>query len=557
MALLLFLLALAVRVVAWRATPDAAWPYSALYKGDALVFLEQARELQQGRVPELGLPIHPPGTPRLLALTWNGERGGFAAVRALWVLLGALSAPLLFLAAQPAFGQRVAAVAAGGLTWLHGSVSLSLSPGSEAPALVLLLAGLVVLARGPARSLSAGALFGLLAGLACLFRVELGLAVLLLLAWLAWRARRPRPALAAVAGLALALGPWHVQAWNALARANGEPAPGPTLPPSLRADWSPEAAAWRERLPGFARATSAAFVAATVRHRGRARVEPVDTGLLEEAFGTTPRPLPRFPFVSLYGPLNFALANRPGSDGGFSPGLLDERPPLRPAPEAYPQALVAGLPPPQLALSYPPHLRLVNDGYALGLSSLRADPAAGLRLLGIKLAWAWRGVATGLGGSNLPLGLSGTRRAVDIFVADDTALASGWRLLLLGLALAGVVAGARLGLLGALLPWLALSAAPLAAALAFFGYARLGALALPAFALLWALALERWFWPALEGRGPRAVAGALLGLSLVLLVVDLGFAARRPQRFVDERQVRPQADPFPADVHRHQRVETR
>mgnify|MGYP003379861347 CR=1 FL=1 len=89
-------------------------------------------------------------------------------------------------------------------------------------------------------------------------------------------------------------------------------------------------------------------------------------------------------------------------------------------------------------------------------------------------------------------------------MADDTALARGWRLLLLGLALAGVVAASRLGRFGALLPWLALSAAPVAAALAFFGYARLGALALPAFALLWALALERWFWPALARRGPRA-----------------------------------------------------
>ena len=67
LALLLFLLGLAVRGLAWRATPDAAWPYSALYKGDALVFLEQARELQRGRPPELGLPIHPPGTARLLA----------------------------------------------------------------------------------------------------------------------------------------------------------------------------------------------------------------------------------------------------------------------------------------------------------------------------------------------------------------------------------------------------------------------------------------------------------------------------------------------------------
>ena len=555
LALLLFLLGLAVRGLAWRATSDAAWPYSALYKGDALVFLEQARELQRGRPPELGLPIHPPGTARLLAWTWNGQRSGFAAVRALWVVMGALAAPLLFLAARPAFGERVAAVAAGGMALLHGSVTLSLSPGSEAPALLLLLAGLLALVRGPGPVGAAG--FGALGGLACLFRVELVVAVALLLAWLAWRCRRPRPVLGALAGLALALLPWHLQAWSTLARSNHELAPGPTLPPEMRADWSPEAAAWRERWPGFARATAAAFVEATVRHRGRARVEPTDAGLLEEAFGSTPQPLARFPFVSLYGPLNFALANRPGSDGGFSPSLLEQRPPLRPAPEAYPPALVAGLPPPQLAFSYPPHLRLVNDGYALGLAALRADPSASLRLIGAKLAWCWRGVATGLGAANLPLGSSGTRRAVDVFVADDTALALAWRLGLAALALAGLLGARGLGRGTALLPWLALGAGPAAAALAFFGYARLGALALPAFALLWALALERWLWPRLEARGPRAVAGALLGLALLVLVADLGWAAGRPQRFVDGRQVRPQADPFPADVHRHQRIETR
>ena len=353
--LLLLLLALTVRVVAWRATPDAAWPYSALYKGDALVFLEQARELQHGRAPELGLPIHPPGTARLLALAWSGESAGFPRVRLLWVLLGALSAPLLYLAAAPTLGPRVAAVAAGALATLHGSVVLALSPGSEAPASLLVLAALALAPRVRGRlDLPGWALFGLLLGLACLFRVELALAVALLLAWLAWRARRPGPPLAAIAGLALALLPWHLQAWSALARVNGEAPPGPALPPGMRAGWSPEAAAWRDRLPGFARTTAAAFVEATVRHRGRARVEAADAGLLDQAFGSTPQPLPRWPFVSLYGPLNFALANRPGGDGGFSPGLLDEKPPLRPSASAYPPALVSGLPPPQLALTYPP-----------------------------------------------------------------------------------------------------------------------------------------------------------------------------------------------------------
>lgn len=211
---LLFLLALTVRVVAWRATPDAAWPYSALYKGDALVFLEQARELQHGRAPELGLPIHPPGTARLLALTWSGESAGFSRVRLLWVLLGAFSVPLLYLAAAPTLGPRVAAVAAGALATLHGSVVLALSPCSEAPASVLVLAALALAPRVRGRlELPGWALYGLLLGLACLFRVEL------------------RPDRGPAAGLARLAGP---PARAAARRDRGADAgPAPLAPPGL------------------------------------------------------------------------------------------------------------------------------------------------------------------------------------------------------------------------------------------------------------------------------------------------------------------------------------
>ena len=65
-ALLLFVAALALRWLFWQATPDAAWPYSACYKGDAPVWLAYAEALREGRPFELGLPMRPPGAAYLI-----------------------------------------------------------------------------------------------------------------------------------------------------------------------------------------------------------------------------------------------------------------------------------------------------------------------------------------------------------------------------------------------------------------------------------------------------------------------------------------------------------
>ena len=57
---LLFLVALGLRLLFWQATPDAAAPYPAYYKGDAPSWLAYARALQESQVFELGLPLRPP-----------------------------------------------------------------------------------------------------------------------------------------------------------------------------------------------------------------------------------------------------------------------------------------------------------------------------------------------------------------------------------------------------------------------------------------------------------------------------------------------------------------
>ena len=54
---LLFLVALGLRLLFWQATPDAAAPYPAYYKGDAPSWLAYARALQESQVFELDLEL--------------------------------------------------------------------------------------------------------------------------------------------------------------------------------------------------------------------------------------------------------------------------------------------------------------------------------------------------------------------------------------------------------------------------------------------------------------------------------------------------------------------
>jgi hypothetical protein len=169
--------------------------------------------------------------------------------------------------------------------------------------------------------------------------------------------------------------------------------------------------------------------------------------------------------------------------------------------------LVSGLPPRELAFTYPPHLALVNDGYAMGWRWLAADPALALRRGIVRLARFWAGAATGLTGYGLPGGLSGTRYAVDLTVADGL-VARAWAIVVLVACAAGLIAARHRV---ALLPWLFLLITKAAAAVLFFGYARLGATAIPVVALLMALALERW-WPA------NARWGKERGLRVALLL---------------------------------------
>ncbi len=571
-AVAIFLFALVLRLSFWQATPDVAWGHTAYYKGDAPTWLEYARAIQQERPFELGLPLRPPGNAYLIAALWDGSDQDLWRLRFTWCLLGALAVALVYGAARRAFGMRVALVTglwAGAST---GLLMLSTSLNNETPYLVLLAAILYLWPQVEERRRTWILLaWGLLHALACLVRVEHALFFALALGLLAWRWARGSgegwrgwaPGLGAVAAaFAAALLPWHLEAWREIERFNATPVPldagAEQAYQRLEAavahlEWEPGAGDERRRLPPFIRRVASDFVAATVLVRGRQRVRAEDFAVLEDAFGYRPEPLGGHPFVALYGDLNFYLANHPRATGGFDRSPLEWPPPLEGGASRYPLVMVQGLPPPDLAFQYLPHLRIINEGYRLGWQWISDQPPEFLELAWRKLEIFWQGAGLGFTGYGLPLGTGGLRRPVDLVTPEAGALGAGWRLALLVLVLVGLIRARRAPVM---LPWLLFLASRVVVTVVFFGYARQGATVVPVVALFAALAV---LGPGAESaasrdRRRRWLRGALAA-GVLLAGVEAVRWASGPEVTIDGRPVGA-AEPFP-DRHAPRRIEVR
>jgi hypothetical protein len=544
LALLLFAAALLTRLLFWQATADRDWAWSAFYKGDAPLWIEYAYALQHDQPFELGLPIHPPGTAWLGSLLWNGRQSGMAWLRFAWVLLGACIPLLVFLAADRAFGLRAAAIAGGFTTISTGLMILSASIDSETPYLVLVVASFWL--GGEMKTGRQIAIWSALNGMACLFRVDHLLFSVLALAFFAIRWRAIKPLMVSLIFFALPLVPWHLHAWSAIRRFNEEPrqltpveehAVSSVEQALQDMPWTEDARRRRDELPGFVRRTGTSFVTATVYFRGGRTIRGEDFSVLEEAFGYFPRPLQRFPFVSLYGPLNFYLANNPQATSGFDRSPLDAPPPLAGGPSRYPSFLIQGLPPAQLSFVYPPHLRLFNEGYAHGRQWIADHPRHFARLAARKASHFLAGATHGVTGYGVPAGLSGMRRAVDLVAPEPPLL---WQIAILALSLVGIALHWRNA---ALWPWLLFLASKIAVAILFFGYARQGALVIPVLAVLIGLAASRW-----NEQRTMTITAIILVAALATEIVRF---ASRPSILLDGGFV------DPVEVHRDHIVEVR
>ncbi len=517
-AVTMFAAGLLLRLAYWllSAQPDA--PATADYAGDA-AYWQQIAAGQAGL--EAVLPFRPPAMSWLAQACWDGS-GAALLPRLLLALMGAAIGPGLYLATRASLGGTTAQIAGWICALSHGLIVLGGGVHSEIPYLLLVTLTLADFERlRTQRSLAAAARWSLLHAGATLFRADHLLHWSLCMLWLMAKKQQARARDLGLAGLvfALALLPWQVHANRAVDDFNagrlGRPAPDLPLPGFL--PWDADAMAAVRAMPAFAQAPSAAFVNDSVRARGRDRVTRQDLDILVEAYGCTPEPLHKG-LVAIYGPLNFFLANAAEGDGGFTRAPLDRRPAFAGGMHLYPTGIERVLPK-ELELGYPPHLQAMNHGYREGLRWLFAHPGDAAQRLVAKLMQAWRGATTGLGLCNLPLGRSATRAPVDLAVAGGP-LAGLWRWSLLALLAYGAWTGRRDPWLAPFAIWGLASAAVCAT---FFGYARLGALCIPAAAALWSAALTAA--PPIRRVFATTRPRMLIAMAIALLLLDLAAAA--------------------------------
>lgn len=518
-AVVLFVFGLALRLLFWHAGPDAGPAWHVGFQGDAPEWQKLAQNHAHGVVDELmRLPLRPPGMEWLVATLWNGDPSAAWWPRAVFAALGALVAPLVWLLLRQRLAPPAALLAAGLCAVSSNLLLLGSGLHVELPFLVLTLVAVLLHERLVVRaSVPVAIACGALNAALCLLRAEHLLTFATLLALLVWQGAPARWRTVGLATLAFAatVAPWQLTAWSMTDAYNREGAPnlppaGVVIPNGL--PWTADALTAVRALPAFQQAPTYQFVTDTVRVRGGRDVRAVDLDIVRQAYGCWPEPLPKS-FVCLYGGLNFFLANTPEANGAFSREALDRPPPLTGGDASYPPGLRRVLPRAgTIAFGYPPHLDAIVHGYRKGLHELASDPGgAALRLL--RKAWfGVEGAVGGVGGYALPIGLSGTRRPVDMVTATGW-WPVVWRVGVLAVALAGLWTLRRERWAW---PWFALAVTRGIVVLAFFGYARQGALCVPVVALGLAAAFARWplpRWPALAR--PR------VGIAVLVAIVAL------------------------------------
>ncbi len=462
---------------------DRSWPHSTYFEGDAPLFADWAAALDRDAPFEAGLPLHSPATAYLLH--WFGPQAAddagrpilrdFTSMKIAWCAASAATSGLLFLAARP-LGRRTAILA----SMLHaasfGTSVLATSLNNECLYGLVLVSVVGGTARwmkhpGAAAALALGALHGA----ATLLRAEHPLLLFLLACVMVYSAGIRRwPTWAALAAMGVGLFgvcvPWMLKSRAAIAAFNARENP-PVDFSSAPVRWSDDARAFLETLPAFARADNLQFISVSLARQGRSEVNAADVRrFLMDEFGYIPQPISRWGLISCQGPLAFALANHANAGGGFSKAALDAR---------------FG-PDPRLQFSLPTHLRLVNEGYAVGWQAIRRDPVAWLGLVLQKLERFGRGACLGFSAANWPLGREGPRPAVDM-LAPPLKTVVAWSVGLGVCFIAGLIVAARRRVAGL---WLLVVAYKLCVTVAYFGYARQAASISPAFFVVLALAVD-------------------------------------------------------------------
>ncbi len=535
------LLALVSRLLFLFSSVDRKWPHSVLFEGDAPLWTDWVKALHAGTPFEYGLPIHSPAVAHVLALLGaTPTTTDWTAYKVVWCVISALTSPILYFAvvrtigrfSHRALARPVAVVASVWFALSFHASTLATSLNGETLYTFLLVLIIAIGAHSPSTRLVAlmnAALLGALHGLATLVRAEHTLLMLMLIGWEIARPaststglpriRRLLPAGIALGTSVLVCLPWSIAGTRATDRMNTHAERLPSYE-TLSPRWTPDARAFMDSIPAFARLDNAAYLSSLAAAAGEPQIDEarVRRYFLDE-FSYTPAPLKSPVFVSSQGPLCFALANHPDSGGGFSRAAFDAR---------------FGADP-NLTFALPSHLRLYNEGYSVGLDSIREDPAAWLSLVGQKFTRFEGGITGGFGITNLPVGRALVRQPVDI---ATTPWPNGlwWRVPVLVLIAVGAV---RILVQRRGAVWIIVLLSKLVVTIAFYGYARQSASILPCFAVLLACGL---CWPLDRSAAGRkaAYAGAVL-LACVAVMTDLieRSGPRLPTIEADQDKVRP------------------
>lgn len=513
--------ALALRLGFLFATGDRAWPHSVWYEGDAPVWLQWARALQAGQPFEFDLPLRAPGVAFALAWFGDGLEPPFTLLKCAWCAMSALVVAVGYVVLRGELSRRASCVASALLATSFASYVLATSLNNETPYLLALtLAMALGLWQSERQSFARAALRGLLHGVGVLLRPEHVFLALALLALDAWRARRlertflrRRRLAAAISAVMMFMAclPWMLRSHAASVRFNTlEPRPLDTA--SAAVPWSTEALELLRGLPAFAREGNFALATEEARRAGRTRVELADVErYFAQNFGYQPEPLGVWTLSSAKGKLDLALANDLRGDGGFSRAALGDRFDADPP----------------FSFARPSHLRLYQHGDAHAFDSVRSDFGAWCALVGRKLAHFANGATLGLGARNLPFEFTLVRRPVDL-AAPPAEHGLAWRwMLALGAAI-GLALAWRRDVLSA---WMLVLVFRVAVTIAFYGYARQGALAAPAVFALVAVALDAGLARIERARPGSARVGAWLGAGALVLVaaLDVERCARPPR----------------------------
>jgi hypothetical protein len=483
-ALGLTLLAWIHRLAFLRSNQDWTWPYTIFYEGDSETFFDYARALLNGRLYDNGIPFHPPGFAWVLAavhaLVGAGAgtaRVPYVAVKVVIALIGSLPVGLIYLLAKPYLGRAAALLTSLLCAWSFGLFVIGVAPVTEGTYLTVLLLALLLWSRRFEHPLAApdalpggwrSALgLGLILGFLALVRAEGVLIALLLVG----------------TGLLGLRGFFREPAW-----------------PRLR-PWALVALGWMLAVAPW-----------TIRNAVHL------SAMNERLAGRLAEPLPRLVPLTIYGPVNLALANNPRADGTFSRAFLASK-------------AQSGV----LDLTDPQHLEFVLHGGRVAWSWIREHPGDFGWLVLRKQRLFFSAWTLGWTQWDWPGGLNGVRRPVDVFTPESGA---GWGL---GLPLAVLGLICCLATPGGPRRWsllvLLLTLAGMITTALFFGYVRQGLLLLPFWLTLTAAALV-WIVERLRkltsgftflptDPSPRALQ-ILGGLAAVLLLLELsGMGANR------------------------------